>query len=118
MGLLGDIGRRAFGLPPRKTIYVVHKTSGCYIATAVYGSYDCPEVWILRRYRDLTLSKNLFGRAFICLYYAFSPTVVKWFGQKKWFNKFWRGVLDQKIKILQERGIDDSPYDDYSKEKN
>ncbi|AZA83149.1 hypothetical protein C1637_19580 [Chryseobacterium lactis] len=24
----------------------------CYIATAVYGSYDCSEVWILRRFRD------------------------------------------------------------------
>ena len=22
---------------------------GCYVATAVYGSYDCPEVWTLRR---------------------------------------------------------------------
>ncbi len=32
--------------------------SGCYIATAVYGSYDCPEVWVLRRYRDYKLSKT------------------------------------------------------------
>lgn len=23
-------------------------SEGCYIATAVYGSYDCPEVWTLR----------------------------------------------------------------------
>ena len=28
------------------------KKQGCYIATCVYGSYDCPQVWILRRYRD------------------------------------------------------------------
>ena len=27
-------------------------SGGCYVATAVYGSYDCPEVWVLRRYRD------------------------------------------------------------------
>lgn len=26
--------------------------NGCYIATCVYGSYDCPQVWILRRFRD------------------------------------------------------------------
>ena len=27
----------------------------CYVATAVYGSYDCPEVWTLRRFRDVCL---------------------------------------------------------------
>ena len=28
------------------------KNNGCYVATCVYGSYDCPEVWVLRRFRD------------------------------------------------------------------
>ena len=43
-----------------------HSSSGgCYIATCAYGSYDCPEVWTLRRFRDNTLAKNIFGRAFI-----------------------------------------------------
>lgn len=37
---------------------------GCYIATAVYGSYDCPHVWILRRYRDSVLSKNMVRKNF------------------------------------------------------
>ncbi len=27
-----------------------NESSGCYIATAVYGSYDCPPVWTLRRF--------------------------------------------------------------------
>ena len=52
---------------------------GCYIATAVYGSYDCTEVWVLRRYRDYNLDTNIFGKIFIKLYYAISPTVVKLF---------------------------------------
>jgi len=30
----------------------------CYIATSVYGSYDCPEVLILRQFRDQKLKKN------------------------------------------------------------
>lgn len=55
--------------------------SGCYIATAVYGSYDCPEVWTLRRFRDNTLDRTWYGRAFIRAYYAVSPTLVRWFGQ-------------------------------------
>ena len=44
--------------------------SGCYVATAVYGSYDCPEVWTLRRFRDNYLDNYLLGRMFIKLYYA------------------------------------------------
>ena len=43
---------------------------GCYVATAVYGSYDCPQVWTLRRYRDYTLAETWHGRAFIRTYYA------------------------------------------------
>ena len=31
-----------------------HSDSGCYIATCVYGSYDCPQVQTLRRFRDDT----------------------------------------------------------------
>lgn len=38
-------------------------TGGCYVATAVYGSYDCPQVWTLRRYRDYTLAETWYGRA-------------------------------------------------------
>lgn len=48
---------------------------GCYIATSVYGSYDCPQVWTLRRYRDFTLNKTTFGRMFTRTYYAVQPYV-------------------------------------------
>ena len=37
-------------------------SDGCYIATSVYGSYDCPEVWTLRRFRDEYLKGSVFGR--------------------------------------------------------
>lgn len=43
---------------------------GCYIATCVYGSYDCPQVWTLRRYRDNTLAETWYGRLFVHTYYA------------------------------------------------
>ena len=49
--------------------------SGCYIATAVYGSYDAYEVRILRKFRDETLAKTTFGRLFIKTYYYLSPSV-------------------------------------------
>lgn len=89
-----------------------NKTGGCYIATAVYGSYDCPEVWTLRRFRDEKLLNNTFGRLFVRVYYATSPTVVRLFGRTKWFNKFWRGRLNIMVEKLKADGYDDTPYYD------
>ena len=88
------------------------KKKGCYIATAVYGSYDCPQVWTLRRYRDFTLSRSAFGRLFIKFYYALSPTLVKLFGKQKWFRAIWKRILDKKVRRLNEKGIEDIPYCD------
>ena len=89
-----------------------HYSEGCYVATCVYGSYDCPQVWTLRRFRDYTLAKSFLGRAFIRTYYAVSPTIVKWFGETKWFKKTWQGVLDKMVQRLNENGVDNTPYND------
>lgn len=88
--------------------------SGCYVATAVYGSYDCPEVWTLRRYRDNTLAVTWYGRAFIKMYYAIGPALVKWFGDTDWFKKIWKGKLDQMVTALQAEGVEATPYEDKS----
>ncbi len=85
---------------------------GCYVATCVYGSYDCPEVWTLRRFRDETLAQTWCGRAFIHTYYAISPTLVKWFGDTNWFKNMWRGTLDKMVANLNAEGVPDTPYDD------
>ena len=99
-----------------KKIYDENHTSSnkkhCYVATAVYGSYDCPQVWRFRRYRDEALSKNIFGRLFIKIYYAVSPTVIKYFGKTKCFNSFFRKHLDKFYLKLAEKGYDDTPYQD------
>ena len=88
------------------------KKSGCYVATAVYGSYDCPQVWTLRRFRAGRLAVSLPGRAFIRLYYAVSPTLVRWFGTTVWFRKLWRGPLDRLVEHLRAQGVEDTPYQD------
>ncbi len=85
---------------------------GCYVATAVYGSYDCPEVWTLRRFRDFSLSGSFAGRAFIKVYYAISPTLVKLFGESGWFKSFWKSRLDKMVKWLNDKGYADTPYKD------
>ena len=91
---------------------VTEAKSGCYVATCVYGSYDCPQVWTLRRYRDDVLGSTWYGRAFIRTYYAISPTLVKWFGKTKWFKKMWKGKLDRMVNKLQEEGVENTPYED------
>lgn len=85
---------------------------GCYVATAVYGSYDCPQVWTLRRFRDYTLAETWYGRAFIRTYYAISPALVKWFGHTEWFKKMWKGKLDRMVANLNAEGVEDTPYED------
>lgn len=96
-------------IPPQ--IQTVGK-SGCYVATAVYGSYDCPEVWTLRRFRDNVLDKTWYGRLFIKIYYKISPTIVKIFGKKKWFNKIFKKKLDKMVDKLQKQGIEATVYND------
>ena len=85
---------------------------GCYIATCVYGSYDCPQVWTLRRFRDHTLKRTAPGRAFVRCYYALSPTLVRKYGDITAFRVFWRKVLDRMVGRLNENGVVDTRYED------
>ena len=85
---------------------------GCYVATCIYGSYDCPEVWTLRRYRDFSLAKSWYGRLFIRFYYAVSPVLVKLFGKTKWFRKAFTPCLNRFVHKLRSNGFDDTPYED------
>ena len=87
-------------------------SQGCYVATCVYGSYDCPQVWTLRRFRDNALAKTFLGRTFIRTYYAVSPTIVKWFGHTEWFKRMWQGTLDKLVQKLNAQGVEDTPYED------
>lgn len=87
-------------------------SQGCYVATCVYGSYDCPQVWTLRRFRDNTLAETVLGRAFIRTYYTISPTIVKWFGKTAWFKKMWLGALNKMVQNLNSKGVEDTPYED------
>lgn len=50
-------------------------SGGCFIATAVYGSYEAPQVLILRKFRDDQLHSTIWGRSLIRLYYFSSPPI-------------------------------------------
>ena len=90
--------------------------NGCYVATAVYGSYDCPEVWTLRRYRDQELAKTWLGRQFIHFYYATSPGLVKRYGNVTWLRELCRKWLNGVVRNLKRRGFKDTPYTDKRKD--
>jgi uncharacterized repeat protein (TIGR01451 family)/CSLREA domain-containing protein len=53
----------------------VNCASGCFIATAVFGSPLAPQVQHLRAFRDRYLMPYPLGRWFTDLYYRFSPPV-------------------------------------------
>jgi hypothetical protein len=78
-------------------------SGGCYVATAVYGSYDAPEVLCLRRFRDEILVPSIFGRMFISLYYRFSPPIAERLKEARRINMFVRKTLDKIVVRLNKK---------------
>lgn len=74
--------------------------SGCYIATAIYGSYSCDEVLALRRYRDDYLAKRIWGYLFIKVYYAISPFLATYIDPNSFVGKKIKAFLDKKVEKL------------------
>ena len=69
-------------------------------------------MWTLRRFRDDTLAETWYGRAFVRLYYAVSPTLVRWFGGAAWFQRLCKAPLDRLVERLQSQGVESTPYQD------
>ncbi len=67
---------------------------GCFVATAVYGSYDCDEVLLLRRFRDEKLQKSFLGRLFISVYYKAGPFLAGMASKKPLIKQLFRLMLD------------------------
>ncbi len=82
---------------------VTNESEGCYIATAVYGDYDAPEVMILRKYRDRKLKKNIVGRMFIKIYYKLSPSIAEKLKYKRKINLMVKKILDKYVDFLSKK---------------
>lgn len=68
-------------------------TVACFIATAAYGSALEPHVVALRQFRDRYLQHNALGRAFIRLYYRYSPPLAAVIAERPALRSATRVVL-------------------------
>jgi len=69
------------------------KTSGCFIATAAYGSPIAPEVVVLRSFRDDVLLRSETGSALVEFYYVLSPPVASLISRIGFLRALVRAVL-------------------------
>ena len=72
-------------------------SSGCFIATAVYNSYDHPQVLVLREFRDRVLFPRLWGRMFIQMYYKVGPLIAPHVAKSSRWKPFCRNILDHLV---------------------
>lgn len=70
-----------------------NRGSGCFIATAVYGGYDMPQVRLLRSFRDQRLSSQL-GQRIVGFYYRISPPIARWLEPRPRASGLVRILLD------------------------
>ncbi len=74
--------------------------SACFIATAVYGSSEADEVIILRSFRDNFLLGNLIGKAFVNLYYKWSPHTINYIKKHNLIAALLKMILNRIVRII------------------
>ena len=83
----------------------VAASSGCFIATAVYGDYDHENVLIFRKFRDTALLTNPIGRRLVGAYYALSPKLASYIDKDSHIAIFIRTRIFDKLAILIQQHI-------------
>ncbi|MCW3491536.1 CFI-box-CTERM domain-containing protein [Dethiobacter alkaliphilus] len=76
------------------------KKSGCFVATAVYSDHNAPQVLVLRGFRDSVLSRNMWGRGFVQVYYIISPPIAEFLSNNKAAKHIVKTFLDRIVAIL------------------
>jgi len=67
--------------------------SGCFIATAAYGTSTAEQIDVLRAFRDDVLLKSTVGSQFVALYYQLSPPLADFIAGKKLLRTLVRELL-------------------------
>ena len=82
-----------FGLPDCLCFLCPAGSSGCFIATAAYGSPLGPHLDSLRNFRDQFMITNRPGRALVRFYYRHSPPLADFISDRDWLRAVVRGLL-------------------------
>jgi hypothetical protein len=75
------------------TFQVVQTTSGCFIATAAYGTPTAEQIAVLREFRDGVLLESAAGSQFIDLYYRLSPPIADFISGNSFLRTLVRELL-------------------------
>lgn len=82
------------------------KTSGCFIATAVYGYPEAPDIKTLQQFRDRVLLQNQIGSAFVAGYYRLSPPLARLVSRSVLLRAGIRRVLIAPVVRLAEQALE------------
>ena len=82
----------------------IKKSSGCFIATAVYGSEDCEEIDVLRNWRDKILMKTHYGPDLVRMYYITGPKMARFLHKSPYVKRAVRYLIDMFVAIIRRAG--------------
>ncbi len=68
-------------------------SSNCFIATAAYGNDQSEDVMVLRGFRNEYLLTNRIGKAFVNLYYTYSPPLARYISQNEFLKTTTRIII-------------------------
>ena len=92
-----------FGLPPGFG-FIGGGASGCFIATAAYGSHLHPHLDSLRDFRDRFMLTNRPGRALVRFYYRHSPPLADFIADRDWLRAIVRWLLTPIVNTIEYPG--------------
>ncbi|MFH2047041.1 MAG: CFI-box-CTERM domain-containing protein [Pseudomonadota bacterium] len=74
--------------------------SGCFVATACYGSYEAPEVKALRAFRDKRLLPSPIGAILVRAYYRISPPIASALRSRPWARRLVKRFLIDPVVMI------------------
>lgn len=87
-GYAAKLSLENFGTETLLDIASKNRRTGCFIATAVYGSPDVYEVKVLREFRDEVLLSSSVGKGLVSLYYLYSPAIATLVAKSEFAKSF------------------------------
>ncbi|MDP1836781.1 MAG: CFI-box-CTERM domain-containing protein [Chlamydiales bacterium] len=82
------------------------KSLGCFVATAVYQSWNAPQLNVLREFRDKVLLTNPAGVRLVGYYYQHGPTWAKDLGHRPYLRAFLKPIISSVSFVLEQINLD------------